>query len=96
MVSSPQFQFFIKHIEKLHPEKLPLKKIRTKSSESDLNPDQDKGCYRTLSLARRTGAADDTDEEELPSEILGLDSPFTAKHYLSLNLRDMAQNYDVS
>ena len=69
------------------------------SSDSESSPDQEKVRYKTRSLARRTGAADDTGndyDEDLPSEISGLDSSFTAKHYLSVNLRDMAKNYDVS
>ena len=69
------------------------------SSDSESSPDQEKVRYKTRSLARRTGAADDTGndyDEDLPSEISGLDSSFTAKHYLSVNLRDMARNYDVS
>ena len=90
---------YYRHIEKLHPDELPVKNNPFDSSDSESSPDQEKVRYKTRSMAQRTGAADDTGndyDDDLPSEISGLDSSFTAKHYLSVNLRDMANNYDVS
>ena len=89
---------FSRHIENKHPDKLKgynkgksiLKKTNPFTDSDELSSP---AKPRTRSTARRTGAADDTDEEEV-SEIEELPQSFTDKHYMNLTL--MESDYKVS